>query len=62
MITRRQFGLGTAALLLARPAFAADWADELRSRLEAMAAELTELVKPWRGPALIARPDRKSVV
>lgn len=57
MITRRQFGIGTAALLVARPGRAADWSDELRLRLEAMAAELAERVKPWRGPALVVRPD-----
>src|SRR5579859_3114739 len=57
MMTRRQFGIGTAALMMARPGRAADWPTELRRRLEAMAAKLTKRVKPWRGPALVVRPN-----
>ena len=61
MMTRRQFGIGAAALMLARPGSAEDiwpvWADELRRRLEKMAADLTAKLKPWRGPSLTIRPD-----
>ena len=61
MITRRQFGIGTAALVLAGHGSAAetwpDWPAALRARLEIMAADLTARVKPWQGPALILRPD-----
>lgn len=61
MMTRRHFGLGTAALILARPAFAGEvwpvWADRLRRRLDKMAVELTAKLKPWQGPALTLRPD-----
>ena len=61
MITRRQFGAGAAALLLAPPAFAENiwpsWAESLRRRLDRMAEELTAKVTGWQGPALTVRPE-----
>ena len=59
--TRRQFLAGAAALypasLLAAPVPWPAWADELRHRLDLMAAELTASAKPWQGPALTVRPE-----
>ncbi|HTQ35490.1 MAG TPA: glycosyl hydrolase family 28 protein [Steroidobacteraceae bacterium] len=62
-LTRREFGAGLMALGMASRSWSGcaasfpGWATQLESDLERMATRLRARLKPWSGPARVARPE-----